>query len=258
MRLSVRLSAVLSALLVASPARGHVAPSPASNNRYTKITLLGDHVRVAYTVFFGELPGAGERRRMDENGDGLLDVHETQAFAAALLAEVVPALKVSVDGQIPRDPWTVLDVGLGIATTQAGAFSVDLVLRARLADGHGTAHEVRFADGWMVPSPGEAEVRIEESPGVRAVLAHKTREPSGLLLHFVSQGRPKPDDGVLVRFVVDPGAPRTLPVDSAQRRTPLAWVVLGGVALAGLALWVRRIIGTRRDTSPPHSGPSTS
>jgi hypothetical protein len=240
---------------------GHVAPSPTTNNRYTKITVLADHVRVSYTVFFGELPGTAERRRMDTNADGALDPRELQTFGDALLAEVAPDLKVTIDGRVPRAAWTVSDVGLGTPTTQAGAFSVDLTLVVPVADPRAASHEIRFADGWAAPSPGETEVRVEESPGVRVTSAHRVREARGLSLRFVSQGRPKPDDAVLVKISVDPTAPRTLPaLETPRRKRPLvvALLVLGAAAIVGLALWAGRAIGTRRGTSPPRSGPSTS
>ena len=45
-------------LVTAQPARAHVAPSVDDNNRYVWVTPLGDRVRIAYTVLFGEIPGA--------------------------------------------------------------------------------------------------------------------------------------------------------------------------------------------------------
>src|ERR1043165_3083602 len=52
---------------------GHVAPSVDDNNRYLKVTPLRDGIRFAYTVFFGEIPGASVRRTMDRNSDGTID-----------------------------------------------------------------------------------------------------------------------------------------------------------------------------------------
>ena len=46
---------------------GHVAPSVDDNNRYLKVTPLRGGARLAYTVFFGEIPGAAERRQLDAN-----------------------------------------------------------------------------------------------------------------------------------------------------------------------------------------------
>src|SRR6185369_12131192 len=39
---------------LAGRAAAHVAPSVGDNNRYLKLTPLGDRVRLAYTVFYGD------------------------------------------------------------------------------------------------------------------------------------------------------------------------------------------------------------
>ena len=44
------------AITVASAA-AHVSPSVDDNNRFLKLTPLGDRVRLAYTVLFGDNPG---------------------------------------------------------------------------------------------------------------------------------------------------------------------------------------------------------
>src|SRR5687767_15071206 len=125
-RIAVRSSiVVLLSAAAAAPALAHRAPSPTENNRYAKVTLLPDTVRIAYTVFFGDRPGLIERRRIDANGDGLLDENEAKTFSTRLHAEIVPLIDVKIDGAPPGAPWRVADLGLGTPTTQAGAFALD-------------------------------------------------------------------------------------------------------------------------------------
>jgi hypothetical protein len=81
-----------------TPAHAHFAPSPTQNNRYAKLTLLPDVVRVSYTVYFGDQPGQLERERMDANHDGVLSDDETAAFGTMILGEIGPKLYVEVDG----------------------------------------------------------------------------------------------------------------------------------------------------------------
>src|SRR4051794_12375855 len=96
-----RIGLLIVAVVLALPprvARAHVAPSATDNNRYLKLTLLPDRVRLSYTVFYGERPGAGERQIMDRNGDGRLDETESRRFGASLRDDVAAHLALVVDG----------------------------------------------------------------------------------------------------------------------------------------------------------------
>jgi hypothetical protein len=81
---------------------GHVAPSVDDNNRYLKVTPLRDGIRLAYTVFFGEIPGASERRSIDANRDGRIDEAEAQRFADKLGSEVSASIDIEIDGVAQR------------------------------------------------------------------------------------------------------------------------------------------------------------
>src|SRR5262245_5152661 len=105
----------------------HVAPSVDDNNRYLKVTPLHDGIRVAYTVFFGEIPGASERGSIDTNRDSRIDDDEAKRFADSLGAQVAAALDVEVDGVPQRLHWDVVSAGMGSDAVAAGSFSIDLV-----------------------------------------------------------------------------------------------------------------------------------
>ena len=70
----------LAGLAWPAPAAAHVAPSVGDNNRYLKLTPMGDRVRLSYTVFYGEIPGAGMRGAIDANHDGTIDRAERAAW----------------------------------------------------------------------------------------------------------------------------------------------------------------------------------
>lgn len=165
------LSLALAIALVAAPARAHVAPAVGDNNRYLKLTPLGDRVRLAYTVFFGEIPGAGMRGAIDTNHDGAIDDGESQAFGTKLAGEIAAALEVTVDGARQRVGWSQVVVGMGSPQTTAGAFSVDLVAWLCLTPARGK-HVVVLRDHYAIARPGETEVKVEDSPGVTI---HTTR-----------------------------------------------------------------------------------
>jgi hypothetical protein len=245
-----------------TPARGHVAPSPTENNRYLKITLQPEQIRAAYTVYFGDRPGSGERQRMDANGDGLLDDGECTAFGTALRDQVVPRINVTLDGSAVTPAWRVADVGLGTANVSGGAFAVDLVLHQAVAPG---THTLSVTDGFELPPAGEHEVRVEESPGVRVLTAYAGASGQGLQLRYAFRGTlattgPRT---VTATFVTDPasttGAATSTPsADRPSRnasgaipgspspRTGL-WVAVGlvGAALIAGAVWMIRQVRAR-------------
>src|SRR5580765_7320368 len=103
---AMRWGWVLAITLAARYAVAHVAPSMDDNNRYLKLTPLGDRVRLAYTVYLGEVPGAAARREFDADRDGAISDPEAQAFGARLAEQVRPALAITVDGAAAPLAWT--------------------------------------------------------------------------------------------------------------------------------------------------------
>lgn len=203
---SVGLVAVV-ALGAAPPASAHVAPSFDVNNRYLKLSPLGDRIRLAYTVVYGDLPGAAARRSLDTSGDGQLSDEEGDAFGRALAAEVAPALTVTVDGAPLPVTWAEVHVGLGTPTTAAGAFSVDLI--AWLCLPAGDRHTLVLRDRHALPSPGETGVRIEDGTGIRVEAARLGAEALPTLdASWQGAGGPLADPGLTIAFAVLPAAPR--------------------------------------------------
>jgi hypothetical protein len=152
--------------VLAGVAAAHVAPSTSDNNRYLKLTPLGDRVRLAYTVFYGEIPGAELRRTLDANHDGAIDDAESGAYGDRIARELAAALEVTVDGAPWPVAWSQVVVGLGTPRTAAGTFSIDLVASICLARPRGT-HQVQIRDRFQLARPGETQIRFEDSPGVK-------------------------------------------------------------------------------------------
>jgi hypothetical protein len=161
----MRLVLVLAIVLAGTRAAAHVAPAIGDNNRYLKLTPLGDRVRLAYTVFYGEVPGAAMRRVIDANHDGTIDDAESRAFGGRIAREVAAALDVTIDGAHQPVAWAQVVVGLGTPQAAAGAFSIDLVASICLAPPRGK-HAVLLRDDFRLERPGETEVKVEDSPGV--------------------------------------------------------------------------------------------
>ncbi|HSK00436.1 MAG TPA: hypothetical protein VK932_04310, partial [Kofleriaceae bacterium] len=219
----------------AAAASAHVAPSVDDNNRYLKLTPLGDRVRLAYIVFYGEVPGARLRPSIDADRDGSISDAEGQAFATRLGGELAAALEVSVDGAPRKIAWTTVSAGMGSTRVAAGAFSVDLVTYLCLPAARGR-HELRLIDRFRVPRPGETEVKIEDSPGVRIERARiGDHADAGTGFRFVGPGGPLADHGLLLAFTA--GDQALAPTDGVcgaaapgARHGPPAAAIAGAVA----------------------------
>jgi hypothetical protein len=225
---------------------GHVAPSVDDNNRYLKLTPLGDRVRLVYTVFFGEIPGASERRAVDADHDGRISDGEAHAFAVQLGAEVAAGLQVEVDGRTAPVTWTTTDAGMGTPDVAAGAFSIDLVANVCLSRFRGQ-HRVVLRDRFRIPHPGETEAKVEDSPGVTIDRAHVGPvDDPGHDFRFAGPGGPLEDDGLELVFTANDKAPVTADGKCVERtgggsRVPWIAAIAGGVvAIAGVAGWLLR------------------
>jgi hypothetical protein len=244
-------AALVVAAVTALP--GHVAPSVDDNNRYLKLTPLRGGVRLAYTVFFGEIPGASERRKLDENRDGRVDDAEASRFATKLGAEVAAAIELEADGAPRRVRWSLVTPGMGSDAVAAGSFSVDLVtfvcLPAR------SRHHIRLRDQFRIPKPGETEVRVEDSPGVTI---HRARvgpaDDPDHNFRFAGPGGPLSDDGLDLEYSVTDKTPALPQGTCAAAASPASGssgtaIVLGAVIIAlaiagGVFVWRRRKLST--------------
>jgi len=241
----------------------HVAPSLDRNNRYMKVELMGDRIRFAYTIFWGQQPGAQTRQRMDRNHNGKLERSETEAFKNHIAQSVSDALEVVVDGHPQRVQWARAHMGLNTPDTNGGAFSLDLLAWLCLdAPRTRKSHELLLYDSYRLPSPGENELRVHDAPGITitrsTIGARKTS-----LLDFRWQGGAAvlAKQGYRLDFTVNPveaiigiddtckkrqrklaAASTTAPKHSGSG-FPL-WLVLaafaGALAVAGVFVVVRR------------------
>jgi hypothetical protein len=243
--------AVLAVVAVTVPrlAAAHVAPSTDDNNRYLKVTPSGDRVRVAYTVFFGEVPGAIERRTLDANRDGTISDAEGHDFGTKIATQVAASLDVEVDGHTSPFAWSTVDVGMGTPAVGAGSFSIDLVGYACLPVLRG-GHHLVIHDRFRLPHPGETEVKVEDAPGVTITRAHvgPADDPSHDY-KFAGPGGPISDDGLDLEFTAGPHAAVTADatcaaLGAAGARGWWVYVAIGGavgVLGVGAAILRRRL-----------------
>jgi hypothetical protein len=261
MRARLALVAGAIGLLFALPTFAHVAPSERENNRYILVAPLGDRIRLAYTVYMGQVPGRQARQRMDANRDGRLDEEEARTYGVEVAAQSAPRLSLEVNGRPVAVQWEEIDVGLGQPVTDAGAFAVDLIAwicldrpRERLT------HRLRLRDGFHLPDPGESELRAEESPGVRIVRSSLGRGPDTVRLDHRWTGGPGALEttGYDLEFVVDPGLAvfggEACGAAKASVDASRPWILLvPAVLLAGAGAWI--VLRGRRRRPQDQPGP---
>lgn len=223
-----------------SIAAAHVAPAVDDNNRYITITPFGDRVRVAYVVFFGEVPGAIERRIIDANHDGQISDAEGHAYAVAFGHQLAATLDAEADGTVMPFTWSSIEVGMGSPEVAAGTFSIDLVADICLARPAGR-HRFTLHDRFRVAHPGETELKVEDAPGITIEVARvgAADDPSHDY-RFAGPGGPLADQGLVLELTASSRAVVT--ADATCRATPrgsshtLAFVLVG-LGVAGLVVW---------------------
>lgn len=232
-------------VMITPRAHAHVSPSVDDNNRYVKVSPQADRIRVAYTVFFGEVPGAALRPKLDTNKDGAISDGEAQVFGDRIAADVIGALDLEVDGKQQRVAWKAVTVGMGSPTVAAGSFSIDMIAYVCLARARGR-HEVLVKDSYRVPKPGETEVRVEDGPGITVELARiGGADALANDFKFVGPGGPLSDDGLRVTFVASDKAPLSNECDAVVSDRSVPWLAVGLGAFA-LALGAGVVIYRRR------------
>jgi hypothetical protein len=251
-----RMRTAAAALLVvaaAGVAQAHVAPSMDDNNRYLKLTPLGDRVRLAYTVYFGEVPGAAARRTIDADHDGRISDAEAQAFGAKLGDQVRAGMKVTVDGEPAPVAWNEIDVGMQAQVVAGGSFSVDLIAWLCVPSAGG-AHTVVLVDRTALPRPGENELRVEDTPGVHVDTARLGGvDLVDLDARWNGAGGALAEDGFTLAFTASAKAPVLEDGACAAAETPRAapgsgrrglWIGLGlgaaAIAVGALGVFVYR------------------
>ncbi|MGE0402189.1 MAG: hypothetical protein AB7T06_36140 [Kofleriaceae bacterium] len=233
--------------LVGRTADAHIAPSVDDNNRYLKVTPSADRLRLAYTVFFGEVPGRQMRPSLDANKDGILSEDEGAAFGAKLSREVADGIELTVDGTVHPIRWETVAVGLGTPDVSAGSFSVDMIAYVCLPGG--PRHTLLLRDRFRVPKPGETEVKVEDALGI--TIEHARVGPFDDPTHdykLVGPGGPLMDDGLDAAFVVTDKAPRgdqacASRAPASDRGSVALWIALaiaGALAITIAVLVLRR------------------
>jgi hypothetical protein len=238
-------------LLMTVTSSAHIAPSTTDNNRYLKVSTYATAVRLSYTVFIGEEPGALARKSIDTDRSGTLSDVEAMVYGQHLADEIAASLQVSIDGVVQKVDWSEKSVGLGNESVAAGAFSVDLVAWFCFAGNSTTnkAHALLIRDSHQLAKLGETEVRIDNQPGAAISDIHigDAQSVDGDF-RFAGSGGPLTTSGLQLSIAAAPGAAAAIApgcsVVAPSQRMPMMVFIFGGALLAfaaaGAVTWFSR------------------
>lgn len=246
-RWPVRLAVAIAVAVVAPrSAHAHVSASVDDNNRYLKLEPSADRIRLAYTIFYGEVPGAATRPSIDTNRDGSLDAAEASAFATNLASQVTDGLAVTLDGEPVHVEWAEVAAGMGAPSVAAGSFSIDLVAYFCFAR-VGGRHTFVMRDAVKLTRPGETEVHVVDATGIEVDHARiGPAQDASNDLRFAGAVPGLAEGGLDLAFTAGPAAldthePRC--ADAHHAPVPMALIV---ALAAGLAVVVTTIVVLRK------------
>src|SRR5687767_6547163 len=138
-KLWVVLAVLTPVLAVAALSLVHPAPAqahPLGNftiNRYTRLDLYSDGVRIRYVLDMAEIPAFQELPQIDTDGDGDLAPAENNAYLATKWEAIASNLELDLDGS--RQTLSVLSSMLAYPEGQAGlrTLRLSLVLAAPIS-----------------------------------------------------------------------------------------------------------------------------
>jgi ABC-type nickel/cobalt efflux system permease component RcnA len=193
----IRLALLASALVLpvmAFAALSASAPENASAhplgnftiNRYSRIELYSDAIRVRYVLDMAEIPAFEEIDAVDTNGDGARSAAEGEAYLAVRAPELVENFTLVVDRE--EEALTVLAQDITYPEGQGGlqTLRVTLLLEAK-TQGAGSVEfsDANYSDriGWkeVVVNPASGVVLSQSSVSATDVSQELTTYPDDLL-----------------------------------------------------------------------------
>jgi nickel/cobalt transporter (NicO) family protein len=137
-------------------------------NRYSRVELGGDTIRVRYVLDLAEIPSVQETQVADLNHDGVVSAEEWDAYKSRRVEEIRTALELAVEGtpvQLRTDESTL--------TTPVGQGNIPLIrieawFRAAWVRpaGDASAHSGTFQDRNEPARLGWREIVVRADPGV--------------------------------------------------------------------------------------------
>jgi ABC-type nickel/cobalt efflux system permease component RcnA len=158
----------LPALAFVAPGSGDPSPAdahPLGNftiNRYSRIEIYSDAVRIRYVLDMAEIPAFQELGNIDVDGDGAPTESDSNEYLATKAQDLIAGIRLTVDGESRLLKVVAQDVsypeGQGGLRTLRAAFLF-------AADARG-AGSIEYEDGNYADRIGWKEIVVSPAPGV--------------------------------------------------------------------------------------------
>jgi hypothetical protein len=230
---------MVTAMLVAAvaPAAAHPETSPLLLNRYISLMAMGEKIDGFFYLVYGEVPGAEQRRAMDQDKDGRLSPGEQEQAKRAWHARTNELLDVSVDGKRLSLDGAKVDVQLGgDETVTTAPLIVEVYVSWPLEFGTRTLSVAPKKD---FPRLGETEIVLDLSTEWQ-LLSSQHGDEKGIANRFKFEG-PRGSDERRSTFVIASVASSGAPIlDSYRKNRLMLGLALGALGAAFIVYSRRR------------------
>ncbi|MGH2558481.1 MAG: nickel/cobalt transporter [Thermomicrobiales bacterium] len=209
LKLWAALAIALIVLLATAVAGPRASAHPLGNftvNQYSRVEATADGLRVVYVLDLAEIPAFQEIRAIDADGNGEIAGAERNTYLDRTLAEIAPALRLTIDGEsadlrvVERDV-TFPEGQAGLKLVRIRAVLAPVAGQAADAGSHAVAFENRYATDRL----GWREIVVTHGTGVRIDGATvPTTDVSGELRSYPSDLLASPLDVTTAAFTLTP------------------------------------------------------
>ena len=178
-------------------------------NRYSRIEVYSDKLRVNYVLDMAEIPTFQDATNVDSNGDGTVSDAEAQAYAASKAAELGTNLGLQLNGESQRLHLTDSHVSFpegqgGLQTTRLTATYEASVPSGQVA--------LAYVDGNFADRLGWREIVVLPSTGAQLTGNFPTQDVSQALTSYPGDKVASPLDTTSVAFTFNDASANAAPV----------------------------------------------
>lgn len=200
-------------------------------NRYSRLELYSDVLRVRYVLDMAEIPTFQEKDSIDTDGNGDDSQAELDAYATKKADEITANLHLTVNGESAA--LSVLTHDLSFPEGQAGLKTTRLALWLETAAPARQA-TVAYVDDNYNDRVGWKEMLVRPGEGVRLSGDAPTQDHSNELTSYPADLLTSPLDVRLIQFSDDVSAAAPAPAIAAATIAPARAQVRAGSAFASL------------------------
>lgn len=212
--------ALVTALYLALGSAQSASAHPLGNftiNRYSRIELYRDTIRVNYVLDMAEIPSFQELEAIDADGDGDVSTAEGKAYAAGKARDIAGNITLTLDGE--REDLRSMASDISFPQGQGGLNTtrITAVFEAEAPDG---LTDIQYSDGNYSDRIGWKEIIVSAGTGARITGDVPTTDVSQALTLYPSSQLSSPLDVRSVAFSGDAGA--ALPAPAMELAPPVA------------------------------------